>query len=107
MERRFILAKAGSTLREAISCEDVDDLRAIVVERKGRIVGLIPPRSGLWRESVSNANRPVDDFVEKTLVICRDVDLLSVVLALSSAIGPAPPSSFTERGGFERATSSA
>jgi hypothetical protein len=77
----LILAKAGSTLREAISWEDVDDLRAIVVERKGRIVGLIPPRSGLWRESVSNANRPVDDFVEKTLVICRDINLLSVVLA--------------------------
>jgi chloride channel protein, CIC family len=81
MERRFILAKAGSTLREAIGWEDVDDLRAIVVEREGRIVGLIPPRSGLWRESVSNANRLVDDFVEKTLVVSRDVDLLSLVLA--------------------------
>ena len=29
--------------------EDTDDLRAIIVEREGRIVGLIPPRSGLWR----------------------------------------------------------
>ena len=81
MERRFILAKAGTTLRESMGWEDVDDLRAIIVEREGRIVGLIPPRSGLWRESVSNANRLVDDFVEKKLVVCRDVDLLSVVLA--------------------------
>src|SRR5271163_274215 len=81
MEQRFILAEAGSTLRQCIGWEDVDDLRAIIVERKGRIVGLIPPRSGIWRESVSNPDRPVDDFVEKELVVCRDVDLLSLVLA--------------------------
>jgi CIC family chloride channel protein len=81
MEQRFILAEAGSTLRQCIGWEDVDDLRAIIVERKGRIVGLIPPRSGIWRESVSNPDRPVDDFVEKQLVVCRDVDLLSLVLA--------------------------
>ncbi len=81
MERSFILAEAGSTLRECVGWEDVDDLRAIIVEREGRIVGLIPPRSGLWREAVSNANRLVDDFVEKKLVVCRDVELLSVVLA--------------------------
>ncbi len=49
MERRFILAKAGSSLRECMGREDVDDLRAIIVEDEGRIVGLIPPRSGLWR----------------------------------------------------------
>ena len=81
MERRFILAKAGSTLREAMGWEDVDDLRAIIVEREGRIVGLIPPRSGLWREGASNAGRLVDDFVEKRVVVCRDVDLLSLALA--------------------------
>ena len=81
MERRFILAEAGSTLRECMGWEDVDDLRAIIVEREGRIVGLIPPRSGLWRESVHNPDRLVDDFVEKQLVVCRDVDLLSLVLA--------------------------
>jgi chloride channel protein, CIC family len=81
MERRFILAPAGSTLRECIGWEDVDDLRAIIVEDDGRIVGLIPPRSGLWRESVNNPNRLVDDFVEKRAVVCRDVDLLSLVLA--------------------------
>jgi chloride channel protein, CIC family len=81
MERRFILAEAGSTLRESVGWEDVDDLRAIIVEREGRLVGLIPPRSGLWRESVSNANRLVDDFIEKRPVVCRDVDLLSLALA--------------------------
>jgi CIC family chloride channel protein len=81
MERRFILAKAGSTLRESMGWEDGDDLRAIVVEREGRIVGLIPPRSGLWRESASNAGRLVDEFVERRVVVCRDVDLLSLALA--------------------------
>jgi chloride channel protein, CIC family len=81
MERRFILAKAGSTLRECMGWEDVDDLRAIIVEHEGRIVGLIPPRSGIWRETVNNPDRPVGDFVEKRPVVCRDVDLLSLVLA--------------------------
>ena len=81
MERRFILAKAGSTLRECMGWEDIDDLRAIIVEHEGRIVGLVPPRSGIWRESVNNPDRPVEDFVEKRIVVCRDVDLLSLALA--------------------------
>jgi len=81
MERRFILAKAGTSLKETISAEDTDDLRAIIVEREGRIVGLIPPRSGLWRESQTNPNLSVERFVESRAVICRDVDLLSLVFA--------------------------
>ena len=81
MERRFILAKAGTTLKQAIGAEDTDDLRAIIVEREGRIVGLIPPRSGLWLESQSNPNLHVERFVESRAVICRDVDLLSLVFA--------------------------
>ena len=81
MEQRFILAEAGSTLRQCIGWEDIDDLRAMIVEREGRIVGLIPPRSGIWRESVNNPERLVDDFVEKQLVVCRDIDLLSLALA--------------------------
>jgi chloride channel protein, CIC family len=79
MERRFILAKAGTTLNQAIGTEETDDLLAIIVEREGRIVGLIPPRSGLWRESQSNPNLLVERFVESRAVICRDVDLLSLV----------------------------
>ena len=43
MERRFIVAEAGSTLRQCIGWEDVDDLRAMIVEREGRIVGLSLP----------------------------------------------------------------
>ena len=81
MERSFILAKSGTTLKQAIGSEGTDDLRAIIVERDGRIVGLIPPRSGLWRASQSNPNLLVERFAESRPVICRDVDLLSLVFA--------------------------
>ena len=81
MERRFILAKAGTSLKEAISAEEPGDLRVIIVERDGRIVGLIPPRSGLWRESQGDPNLLVERFVESRVVICRDDDLVSRVLA--------------------------
>jgi chloride channel protein, CIC family len=81
MERRFIIAVAGTTLKQTMSAEDTDDARAIVVEREGRIVGLIPPRSGLWVESQNNPNLAVETFAERRLVICRDEDLLSLVFA--------------------------
>ncbi len=78
MERRFIVAKAGTTLKQAMLSEDVDDVRAIVVEREGRIVGLVPPRSGLWLESRTNPDVLIESYVESRLVICRDQDLLSM-----------------------------
>jgi CIC family chloride channel protein len=81
MEKRFILAKAGTSLKDVISAEETDDLCAIIVEREGRIVGLIPPRSGLWLESRNNPELKVERFVENQMVICRDVDLLGLVFA--------------------------
>jgi CIC family chloride channel protein len=81
MEKRFILAKAGTSLKEAIGGEGPNDLCAIIVEREGRIVGLIPPRSGLWRASQGDPDLKVERFVESRAVICRDVDLLSRVFA--------------------------
>ena len=81
MERRFILAKAGTTLNETLAAEEEDDLRAIVVEREGRIVGLVPPRSGLWREARINPAALVDRFVERRPALCRDTDILSFALA--------------------------
>lgn len=80
MERRFILAEAGATLKQALGVEDADDTRPIVVQREGRVVGLVPPRSGLWVESRANPETPVDRFVE-SCVLCRDVDLLGPVFA--------------------------
>ncbi|MDN3273572.1 chloride channel protein [Frankia sp. RB7] len=81
MEHRFIVASVGTTLKQAMTTEDTDDARAIVVERDGRIVGLIPPRSGLWAESHTNPDVLIERFAEKRLVICRDQDLLSLVFA--------------------------
>ncbi|MCA6123025.1 chloride channel protein [Bradyrhizobium sp. WSM 1704] len=81
MEKKFIVARAGTTLRQAIVPDDIDDVRAIVVEREGRIVGLIPPRSGLWLKASSNPDVPVERYVESRLVICRDQDLLSLAFA--------------------------
>ena len=81
MERRFIVARAGTMLKDAMLPEDINDVRAIVVERDGRIVGLIPPRSGLWLEARTNPDVRVEKFVESRLVICRDRDLLSVAFA--------------------------
>jgi CIC family chloride channel protein len=81
MERRFIVAEAGTRLKEAMLPEDIDDLRAIVVGRDGRIVGLIPPRSGLWLEARSNPNVLIEGYVESQIVICREDDLLSLVFA--------------------------
>jgi len=81
MERRFIVAKAGTTLKQALVAEDTDDLRPIVVERDGRIVGLVPPRSGLWLQSRLNPDLLVERFVESRVVVCRDRDLLSLVFA--------------------------
>jgi CIC family chloride channel protein len=81
MERRFILASAGTTLKQTMAAEERDDACAIVVEREGRIVGLIPPRSGLWVESQTNPDVVVEAFAERRLVICRDQDLLSLVFA--------------------------
>ena len=81
MERGFIVARAGTTLRDAMLPDDIDDVRPIVVEREGRIVGLIPPRSGLWLEVRTNPDVRVEKFVESRLVICRDQDLLSLAFA--------------------------
>jgi CIC family chloride channel protein len=81
MERRFIVARAGTTLKQALPAEDTDDARAIVVERDDRIVGLVPPRSGLWMESQINPDLLIETFAERRIVICRDEDLLSLVFA--------------------------
>ena len=81
METGFIVARAGTSLKDAMLPEDIDDVRPIVVEGGGRIVGLIPPRSGVWLEARTNPDVRVEKFVENRLVICRDQDLLSLALA--------------------------
>jgi CIC family chloride channel protein len=81
MERTFLVIAAGTPIADAIATETADDAPPIVVERDGRVVGLVPPRSGLRVAAQRDPARPIDDFVEPRMVVCRDVDLLSLVFA--------------------------
>ena len=81
MERAFVRAQAGAPLSRGARQRVVDDLAPVVVEREGRIVGLVPPRSGLWSRLRSDADVRVEDFMEPNLVLVRDTDLLSRALA--------------------------
>jgi CIC family chloride channel protein len=85
MERAFLIVAAGTPIGRAygdeIADEIADDLRPIIVERDGRVVGLVPPRSGLWVAAKKDPETPIDRFVEPRMVVCRDVDVLSLVFA--------------------------
>ncbi len=81
MEPRFVRAQAGASLSATLFSDDADDLMAIVVEREGRIVGLVPPRSGLWVRRREDPSLTIDAFVEPNLVLIREDDLLSRALA--------------------------
>ncbi len=81
MERAFLMVAAGTPIGAAVAEEVGDDLRPIVVERDGRVVGLAPPRSGLWIAAQKAPETPIDRFVEPQMVVCRDADLLSLVFA--------------------------
>jgi CIC family chloride channel protein len=81
MEHRFVITTTGTALKDVIAGERAADLSAIIVERNGHIIGLIPPRSGLWREAGLNPEITVDSFMEKRLVLARDVDSLSTIFA--------------------------
>lgn len=81
MERAFLVVEAGTPIGQAAGGEIGDDLLPIVVERDGRIVGLAPPRSGLWAAAQKVPETLIDRFVEPRMVVCRDADVLSLVLA--------------------------
>ena len=81
MERAFLVVAAGTPIGTAVAAEIGDDLQPIVVERQGRLVGLAPPRSGLWAAAQRTPETPIDRFVEPHMAVCRDVDLLSLVFA--------------------------
>jgi chloride channel protein, CIC family len=81
MERAFLVAAAGTPVGQVVGGEIGDDLQPIVVQRDGRVVGLAPPRSGLWIAAQKSPETLIDQFVEPRMVVCRDVDALSLVLA--------------------------
>jgi CIC family chloride channel protein len=81
MERNFVRAQSGAPLAASLQTDVLDDLAPVVVERDGRIVGLVQPRSGLWSRFRADPNVKIEDFMERTLVLVRDTDLLGRALA--------------------------
>jgi CIC family chloride channel protein len=81
MERNFVRAEAGAPLSASLANDATDDLIPVVVQREGRLVGLVQPRSGLWSRYRSDPDVKVEDFIETNLVLVRDTDLLSRALA--------------------------
>jgi len=106
MERRFILAKAGIFPQGSARRGDRRGFPRHRRRARRRVVGLVPPRSGLWMESIKNPDISIDQFVESKIVVVRDVDILSLVFARLKRIARAPPSSSAARIGRESATSS-
>ena len=81
MERKFVRAQSGAPLASSLQSDALDDLAPVVVERDGRLIGLVQPRSGLWSRFRNDPNVKVEDFMERTLVLVRDTDLLGRALA--------------------------
>ena len=81
METQFVRAKAGAPLAASLATDVFDDLAPVVVEREGRLVGLVPPRSGLWSRFRADPTVTVEQFMERNLVLVRDTDPLSRALA--------------------------
>jgi CIC family chloride channel protein len=81
MEREFVRAEAGAPLSGSLANDALDDLIPVVVAREGRLVGLVPPRSGLWSRHRADPSVKVEDFMEHNLVLVRDTDLMSRALA--------------------------
>ncbi len=81
MERNFVRAEAGAPLSDSLANDAFDDLIPVVVEREGKLVGLVPPRSGLWSRHREDPSVKVEDFMEHSMVLVRDTDLMSRALA--------------------------
>jgi len=81
MERNFVRAQSGAPLSASLQTDVLDDLSPVVVERDGRLVGLVQPRSGLWSRFRADPDVKIEDFMERSLVLVRDTDLLGRALA--------------------------
>lgn len=79
MERSFTVARCGTPLLDVLGHEPTDILPPIIIEREGRIVGLVPPRSGLWSAALREPTAPVESFARADFVLVRDTDPMSRV----------------------------
>lgn len=81
MERQFIAAEAGATLIDVLQSfkSDLVLMPPVVVGREGRIIGIVPPRSGLWPQALSDPDLVIDGLADHGFVLARKYDLLSRV----------------------------
>ena len=81
MEKRFVMVESGATLLQALQNFQTDQtlMPPIVIKRGGRIVGIVPPRSGLWAKALGDPALTIDDFAERDVLLARETDLLSRV----------------------------
>ena len=81
MERQFVIVDSGATLIQVLERFESGQavMPPVVIGRAGRIVGLVPPRSGLWPKALSDSSLTVDSLAERDFVLARETDLLSRV----------------------------
>src|SRR5664279_704229 len=81
MERQFIAAESGTTLIQVLESltSDASLMPPVVVGRGGHIVGIVPPRSGLWPQALRDASLTVDRLADHDFVLARESDLLARV----------------------------
>ena len=81
MERQFIAAESGATLINVLESfkRDSSLMPPVVIGRDGRIVGIVPPRSGLWAHALRDPTLTVDSLADREFVLARENDLLSRV----------------------------
>ena len=81
MERQFIAAESGTTLIRVLESftSEASLMPPVVVGRDGHIVGIVPPRSGLWPQALRDASLTVDRLADHDFVLARETDLLARV----------------------------
>ena len=81
MEHEFVLAQSGTPLIEVLESLEVDAsvMPPIVLGRDGRIIGIVPPRSGLWPQALKNPSLTIDSLAKNDFVLARETDLLGRV----------------------------
>jgi len=81
MERQFIVAESGATLISVLESftSDLVLMPPVVVGREGRIIGIVPPRSGLWPQALRDPDLTVDALADHNFILARKNDLLNRV----------------------------
>jgi chloride channel protein, CIC family len=81
MERKFVAVESGASLINVLQSFQGEPslMPPVVIGREGRIVGMVPPRSGLWPEALRDPSLTIDRLADHDFVLAKDSDLLSRV----------------------------